>query len=159
MSKKLVRWLVLFAFVVWQVLMPVTSVGALQGGPHRIPIKGPNGETYYLESFNEVKSIASSKSIAGSMVALASGCKSRTDGVNVYNHYGNLILRYQQKVNWCYDGTKITSVSHTHTGTVYIVGWKYNGLIADNHWGGVNQSYFRAYSQAHFCGSVGCSWN
>lgn len=163
MTKNMVRWLVLFALVAWQVLMPVTSAGALQGGPDRIPIKAPNGEAYYLIPFSEVKTIAPPKNMAeGMALVAASGCKSRTDGVDMYDAYGIRLFRYQQKVDWCYNGTTITSVSHVHTPTVYMFTWRYNGILAGGHVhsGGVGQASYRAYSQASFCQIVGtvCTW-
>ncbi|HSO10899.1 MAG TPA: hypothetical protein VLT51_00895 [Anaerolineales bacterium] len=124
-------------------------------------IVGPNGEIYYVDVFEEVGRPNFSAQVLKAHEALAAGgCKSLTNGVNIYNGAGALALRYQQKVDWCYDGTKITSVSHVHTPTVYIVTYRYIGLIGHLHSGGVGQTSYRAYSQAHFCMWVGaCVWN
>ena len=81
----------------------------------------------------------------------AGGCRSLTNGANIYNGFNQLVAKYSQKVDWCYNGTTITSVSHTHTGSVYNALWRYNGLIAHSHSGGAGQTSFRAYSQASFC--------
>ena len=163
MSKNLVRWLVFFAFVAWQVLMPVTSVGALQGGPDGIPVQGPNGETYYLVPFSEVKSIAPPKNMAESMaIAAASGCKSYTQGIYITDDFGAPIGRYAQKIDWCYNGSTITSKTRTRWGEVYEVTLKYNGHIGNSESGGVGQTYYYAWTQGSFCmwvPLVGCTIN
>lgn len=152
MSKNLVRWLVLLAFVAWQVLMPVTSVGALQGGPDGIPVQGPNGETYYLVPFSEVKSIAPPTNMAESMaIAAASGCKSYTLGVYITNDFGQNLGRYAQKIDWCYNGSTITSKTRTRWGEVYSPPLQFNGNIDNSESGGVGQTYYRAWTQGEFC--------
>jgi hypothetical protein len=153
MKAKLLR---LF-FIVVLSLLSTQPVYAQRGQPPQYDktIVGSHGEIYYVEYFEEVRIIQSPVSMLSVDATLASGCKSRTNGENIYNAFGALLARYQQKVDWCYDGTKITSVSHVHTPTVYAPGWVYNGLIGHSHWGGVNQASFRAYSQASFCLNLG----
>ncbi|MGC1377362.1 MAG: hypothetical protein WA821_14115 [Anaerolineales bacterium] len=91
----------------------------------------------------------------------ASGCKGITYGVTYYDGLNNPTISFSQTVNWCYDGTKITSVTHTHGTKTYQGFYKYNGLLADNHSGGVGKTSFYAYSQANMCETVpgfGCNW-
>ncbi len=113
---------------------------------------GANGEIYYLDFFQESgKPNFPDKVLKAHQALAAGGCKSLTNGVNIYNWVGQLVAMYSQKVDWCYNGTTITSVFHTHNNTVYHVFWRYNGLTSHVHSGGVGQTSYRAYSQASFC--------
>jgi hypothetical protein len=53
-------------------------------------------------------------------------------------------------VNWCYNGSTITSVSHTKTPTVYSSLCGYHGLVGHTHSGGVGSTSYNAYSVAWF---------
>lgn len=159
MHKKTFHLVITLIIAIVFVVQPAQAQGS-QPPQFDGTIIGPNGETYYVdEFFSETK--AKQSSLSG-FQALAVNCKSATWGVNIYDGVGVLIIRYQQKVDWCYDGTKITSVSHIKTPTVYRPIYKYNGLIGHIHSGGVNQSSYRAYSQASFCmfapPATACIW-
>jgi len=145
---------ILHLFFVLVLSLLFTQPAYAQGDPpphYDKTIVGSNGEIYYVDFFEDVRITRSPANMLNADATLASGCKSRTDGAQIFNQFGALLARYQQRVDWCYDGTKITSVSHVHTPSVYAPGWRYNTLKFDNHWGGVNQTSFRAYSQASFC--------
>ena len=145
---------VLHLFFVFVLSLLFTQPVYAKGGqPPRCDktIVGSNGEIYCVVVFEEVMSTQSPANTLNADATLASGCNWRVNGEDIYNMYGALLARYQQRVDWCYNGSIITSVSHVHTPTVYAPGWRYNGLIGDSHWGGVNQASFRAYSQASFC--------
>ena len=149
---------ILHLLLVLVVSLVFTQPAYAKGGPppqYDEIIVGPNGEIYYVDFFEEVRITRSPATMPKADATLAISCKSLTTGAQIFNPFGALLARYQQKVDWCYDGTKITSVSHTHTPTVYAPGWVYNGLIGHSHWGGVNQTSFRAYSQASFCLNLG----
>ena len=149
MKTKILR----FFFVVVLSLLFTQPVYAKGGQPpeYDYTIVGPNGEIYYVDVFEEVRNTRFPANMLSADATLASGCRYRINGESIYNAFGALLARYTQRVDWCYNGTIITSVSHVHTPTVYPPGWMYNGLIGHSHWGGVNQASFRAYSQASFC--------
>ena len=114
-------------------------------------IVATNGEIYYVDVFEKVgKSNFPANVLKAHEALAAGGCKSLTNGVNFYNNLNQLVWRYSQKVNWCYDGTYITSLSHTKTATVYNSTWSYLGLVGHLHNGTVGWRDYRAYSVARF---------
>jgi hypothetical protein len=159
MYKKVVR--IVFSVIV-SLLLITQPVFAGGGKPPKYDytITGPNGELYYVDVFEIVgEANFPAKDIQAHEALAAGGCKSITYGTQFYNANGQIIIKYSQKVDWCYDGTKVTSVSHTKTPTVYIPTWRYNGLINHTHSGGVGQTSYRAYSQASFCSYIAtCVW-
>lgn len=117
-------------------------------------IPGPNGKVIYVKNFEYTTNV-------GTQTTAASGCKSYTLGSNFYNALGQLVASYAQVIDWCYNGSTITSVTHRHVPVVYRSLYQYNGLVNDSHSGGVGKTSYNAYSQASFCEfvpNVGCWW-
>lgn len=88
------------------------------------------------------------------------GCDSRKYEVWGENRLGYKLWSYFQTIDWCYDGSKVTSKTRLRWGEVHTLGWKYNGHIGNTESGGVDQSSYRAWTQGSFelClgGDIGC---
>jgi hypothetical protein len=85
---------------------------------------------------------------SGGFAVLAGGCWTVTWGRSGYNSLGWELWSLKQRMDWCGNGSTITSVTRIRWVEVYIFGWS-GTIIQDPTWGGVGQWSFRAYSQAH----------
>lgn len=119
-------------FLILILLLLLTQPVYAQGGQppqYDGTIVGANGEIFYVDVFEKIGKANLPANILEAHEALAaSGCKSLTNGVNIYNGFGQLMLQYSQRVDWCYNGSTITSVSHTKTPVVYSPTCAYQGL-------------------------------
>lgn len=119
----------------------------------------------YLTVTTYVDSVASPSPVgAGGGVSIAaSGCwswKWQRDGRNAL---GALLWSYFQQIDWCGNGSVITSTpQRTRWGEVYVPFWSW-AHIGNQIWGGVNQPNYRAWTQGEFklCLSpdIGCVQN
>jgi hypothetical protein len=95
-----------------------------------------------------------------SSVGCHDGCDSRTYEEWGENIFGVKLWSYFQTIDWCYDGSKVTSKTRLRWGEVHTLGWKYNGHIGNTESGGVDQLTYRAWTQGSFdlClgGDIGC---
>jgi hypothetical protein len=162
MIKKTISILILVSIMT---IAPSQFVHA-QGQPQNIgnydyAIYGPEGRVLYVyETFN-LSTSGLSPSVNMVQPLASSGCLSYSLGKAYKNALGMFVLQYTQQITWCFNGSKITSVSHQHIPTVYFPLYKFNGIIGDNHSGGVGYSSFHAFSQASFCETaplIGCVW-
>jgi hypothetical protein len=87
----------------------------------------------------------------------ASGCWTVTWGRSAYNIYGVELFSLKQKIDWCGNGSTITSVTRLRWVEVYVLGWS-GTIIQDPTWGGVGQWSFRAYTQADFVLTIVSPW-
>lgn len=106
----------------------------------------------YLLVIGYVDSVASPASGAagGEIVIAAGGCWTWTwqrDGVNAL---GGVLWSYFQRINWCGNGTVITSTpQRTRWGEVYAPFWSWRHY-GNQTWGGLNQASYRAWTQGEF---------
>lgn len=99
----------------------------------------------------------------GEVSIAASGCwtwRWQRDGKNAF---GAVLWSYFQQINWCGNGSIITSTpQRTRWGETYAPFWSWVH-IGNQTWGGVNQNSYRAWTQGEFklCLSpnVGCVQN
>lgn len=74
----------------------------------------------------------------------------RRDGRNVF---GAILWSYFQRIDWCGNGSTITSSPHgvqrTRWGEVYYPFWQWRH-VGNQTWGGVGQPSYRAWTQAEF---------
>jgi hypothetical protein len=87
----------------------------------------------------------------------SSGCWTVTWGRSAYNIYGVELFSLKQRIDWCGNGSTITSVTRLRWVEVYVVGWS-GTIIQDPTWGGVGQWSFRAYTQADFVLTIVYPW-
>jgi len=82
---------------------------------------------------------------------LASGCRELTWRRTAYNFWGATLFSYVRWVRWCWSGSYITYVASRAWGEVSWPGWAFKGTI--NSWsaGGTWRTYYRVWSQGHFC--------
>lgn len=106
----------------------------------------------YLTVTTYVDSVASPSpgGAAGEVSSAASGCwtwRWQRDGRNAL---GGLLWSYFQQINWCGNGSVITSTpQRTRWGEVYAPFWSWQH-IGNQTWGGVNQPSYRAWTQGEF---------
>lgn len=142
--------------------LPISNVQAQTNSDQtRVPtrdkvIVGPDGKLYtinYFEYFGQKSTT--------SFALTASGCRTYTLGAQMLNILGNVIWKYTQSIDWCYNGTSITSKSRNDWANVYIFGWTYKGRQSLSESGGVGQSSYHSFAQGWFCMlDVGtCIWN
>lgn len=88
------------------------------------------------------------------------GCKEFEVEVYGYNIFGNKLWCYFQKIEWCYDGSEITSKTRLRWGEVHFPFWQFAGHIGNSEQGGVGEWSYRAWTQGEFklClgGDIGC---
>lgn len=93
----------------------------------------------------------------GSFSVTAGGCWTVTWGRSAYNVYGIELFSLKQRIDWCGNGSTITSVTRLHWVEVYVPGWS-GTIIQDPTWGGVGQWSFRAFTQADFVLNLVYPW-
>ena len=76
------------------------------------------------------------------------------------NSFGVALWTYTQRIDWCWDGTWVTSYAYrSRWGTTHYPGWQFNGHIDGSTAGGVGYTQYYAFTQGEFalCGPViGC---
>lgn len=77
-----------------------------------------------------------------------------------YSYAGVHLWSYFQRIDWCWDGSTITSKTRTRWAEIYAPGWEFVGHIGNSESGSVGQWFYRAWTQGHFrlCGGGTC-WN
>ncbi len=73
-------------------------------------------------------------------------CKRRTDGAEAYNAYHMLLYSYSSTVEWCYNGSTITSLSTWEKYSTYW-GWQFGGSSSSRS-GGVGSFSFTIHRYA-----------
>ena len=88
----------------------------------------------------------------GGLVSMATaGCKSVTKSRSAYNVFGQVLWTYYQKIDWCYNGSKITSKTRIRWGDLpWYSLWQFMGHIGSSQSGGVGQWSYRAWTQGEF---------
>ncbi len=124
----------------------------------------PDAQAAVLE-YLKVTQVTTNVSTTGDSISVLAGggrgCKSYQVRVDWYNVYGQTLFSYFQKIDWCYDGSKITNnPTRLRWGEVYAPLWSFDGHIGSSESGGINQWSYRAWTQGKFklCmgGDIGC---
>lgn len=142
---KLARFLSLFIIVV--ALTSPSPAMAKGKGPD------PNSQIARVETFESFQDYGPDSSLLLSPdlnLVTASGCRGYTLGVNGYSPVGVHVWSYSWTINWCYNGSIITSLSKYRTVWANY-GWSFKGDIANNQSGGVGQTSYWHYGQGDFC--------
>lgn len=113
-----------------------------------LPVDNPNAHLAKVETFERI-SWQILPTLNG-ISPLASGCKTYTLGVNGYSDAGVKIWSYAWNIQWCYNGSTITSLKKWRTVWANY-GWSFKGDIAENQSGGVGKSSYWHYAQGDFC--------
>jgi hypothetical protein len=106
----------------------------------------------YLTVTSYVDSVSSPTpgAVGGDVVIAASGCWTWTWQRDGHNNFGVLLWSYFQRINWCGNGSVITSTpQRTRWGEVYVFFWSWRH-IGNQTWGGLNQASYRAWTQGEF---------
>lgn len=109
-----------------------------------LPVDNPNAHLAKVETFERI-SWQILPTLNG-ISPLASGCKTYTLGVNGYSAAGVQIWSYAWNIQWCYNGSTITSLKKWRTVWANY-GWSFKGDIAENQSGGVGKSSYWHYAQ------------
>lgn len=59
-------------------------------------------------------------------------CRTKTKSRAFRTWYGYTVWRYKQRVRWCFNGTRITSMERTRYPEVGCCLWQFNGHVASN---------------------------
>lgn len=88
----------------------------------------------------------------GSAGAAALSTYCRWAQVQVYykNVFGMKLVAYFQRINWCYNGSTVTSHSRTRWGEAYAPFWQFKGNIGSSEAGGTGHTYYRSWTQGSF---------
>jgi len=146
---KLLRVLsVLVVFVL--IAMSAFPAMAKDKGP-----KDPNSQVARVETFEVVQEYSAQEYMtlnpeSTDVVALASGCKGYTLGRKGYSGIGVHIWTYSWTINWCYNGSTITSLSKYRTVWANYY-WRFVRDLAESQSGGVGQASYSHYAQGEFC--------
>ena len=87
------------------------------------------------------------------MTITVSGCDVRGLKEKGYNAFGAVLWEYYSRVEWCYNGSTVTSKFATRTGTPgpFPSLWEYLGdAVPPVEGGGVGQSYYRIWCNGYF---------
>jgi hypothetical protein len=145
---------VLSIWVVFVLLaMSAFPVMAKDKGP-----KDPNSQVVRVETFEVVENISAQEYTAlnpeaADAVALASGCKGYTLGRKGYSGIGVHIWTSSWTINWCYNGTTITSISQYPTvwANYYWRFVRHTANTPSNPSGGIGKTSYSHYAQGEFC--------
>ncbi|WP_276298948.1 hypothetical protein [Halorussus lipolyticus] len=95
--------------------------------------------------------------------AMASGCKSVTANWIGVNGSGEELYRYNQLVDWCYDGSTVSNTYRRRWGDTDSAFWQFVGHKDNTERGGDGNSFYESWTQGHFrlCagGNIGCVQN
>jgi hypothetical protein len=128
------------------VAMP-TGIASARGNEPLPPTPGGDGQTsQYMAAY----AIPFSYSQNAPMGA-TTGCNTRTDGIDMYSLVGLHLWRYAWNIQWCYNGSTITSLSKWRTVLVYVPGWSFLGDIYETSDGGVGRGWYRHFAQGDMC--------
>ncbi|MBI4672820.1 MAG: hypothetical protein HY741_14270 [Chloroflexi bacterium] len=86
-------------------------------------------------------------------------CAWRQVGYEMYSAVGIKLWGYYQRIDWCYNGTVVTSKTRNRSVSVIAPFWSFTKHTGNLEQGGVNQSYYRAWTQGEFkfcVSSQGC---
>ena len=87
---------------------------------------------------------------SGDTVA-AAACRYVTVSRWAENVFGSTLWKYFQRIDWCYNGSSVTSVSRRRWGETYWPGWSFKGHTGNQTSGGVGWTGYQAWTQGHFC--------
>lgn len=87
----------------------------------------------------------------GLTAAAASTCYTFTKRFDGKNTFGGVLFSYFLKVNWCGNGSTITSTpSSRRWGQTYYAYWFFNGHIDWSSSGGYGKTFYQAFTQGSF---------
>ena len=160
---------VLMLVMVLALVIPVKTVSAEAlfnpVTPERETWVAPDGQIFYIERFSYFTDSSSSENyLKGSdlIAPLSSGCNGLTNGVDMYNTFGDPLWTYGWRISWCYDGAKITYLNPQRIVTIYMAGWSFKGEITSNSRGGLNQWDYYHYKTGDMClidYGANCAWH
>jgi len=85
------------------------------------------------------------------LLAAAGGCWWARVQRWATNIFGSKLWAYFQRIDWCSNGSYITSHSRTRWGETYWPGWSWKGNIGSTQGGGNGSTFYRSWTQGHFC--------
>ena len=91
------------------------------------------------------------KTPLGAQAMASTGCAEQQFRVSARNILGWRLFTYVRWVYWCWNGSYLTYVGTRPWGEVHIPGWSYKGTIGSWSIGGRGYTYYRVWSQGHFC--------
>ena len=151
-----VRGVIAATIVLGLLLVPATSsVAKDKPGP-----PGPPGQDALVATVDsEVDAGADSgpapKQVASAeraeLLVAAAGCWWARVRRYATNIFGSTLWAYFQRIDWCSNGSSITSHSRTRWGETYWPGWSWKGNIGSTQGGGNGSTYYRSWTQGHFC--------
>lgn len=99
----------------------------------------------------EVKDSSSknTKLNSNAITAAYSSCKNKQVSWCGVSPWGAKIWCYFQKIDWCFNGAKVTSKTRTRWGEIYYPFWSWKNMDSSES-GGVGSSYYRAYTVGEF---------
>jgi hypothetical protein len=114
-------------------------------------------------STSDIATLMVEPSGGGTMIAAITTCWTWTWQRDGKNALGATLWSYFQRINWCGNGSTITSTPHgiqrTRWGEVYYPFWQWRH-VGNQTWGGVGQQTYRAWTQGEFklciTGDIGC---
>ncbi len=106
-----------------------------------------------VASIKDRSSLSPAVGSVGGISTLATTCWTWTwqrDGLNIF---GAVLWSYFQRIDWCGNGSTITSSPHgvqrTRWGEVYFPFWSWRH-VGNQTWGGVGSQTYRAWTQGEF---------
>jgi len=64
--------------------------------------------------------------------------------------FGYFYFKYRQRIDWCFDGTRITALLRTRTVDCCVPLWDFKGHIGNRTFGGISRRTYYAYTQGQF---------
>ena len=127
----------------------------------QIWVRLPNEEKYAVVEYNTVVKVTSEDIFISPLSGdrnttsniLASGCDVRGKKEKGYNVFGQVVWEYYSRVEWCYNGTNVTSKFATRSGKPgpFPSLWEYLGdAVPPVQGGGVSQTYYRIWVNGYF---------
>lgn len=97
----------------------------------------------------EVKTTSRTTKLKNAQPMLA-GCDRRDLTLEYYSLANVHLFDYHQHIDWCFDGTTVTSAYRTRWGATYAPWWVFRGHIDSTESGGAGYTSYYAYTQGSF---------
>ena len=110
------------------------------------PAKGPPSDAVVAVVATDVVESSPAATTGGVGIDACKWARVKRYATNIF---GMTLGAYFQKIDWCYNGSSITSKSRNRWGEVYLPGWSFKGHIGSQQSGGVGSWSYRAWTHAH----------
>jgi hypothetical protein len=104
-----------------------------------------------VKKFNKVANVKLTDGLESAPLVTiqAAGCSTKINNISAYNYLGVRLYIYWSQVEWCYNGTTVTSKFWTHGATIPFPSmWQWTRDAGFQENGGVGSTNYRVWTEA-----------